>query len=305
MGVAAAGAIIVSIVFAPTIHKGMVAGTATDHSISLHESHSKLGAMFKVMAEVVEGIHDVTEVSDAVGVSYDDINKIFDEMNVSIHTVENVADKVVHRLDRPMKLSMELKQKLHNLTVAQKEKIKEKLLAKLNISSLHDLVPDEDRSDGNTCEDDEELYDQLCYKKCSLLTGSKMPIRSSAFQCCGEEPPCPASSDLSALHPCSGNDVSGDLAGNGCPHAPGGCLKDEELFDGLCYMRCSLLTNGMLQYRDTADACCKSNSPFAVLEPGECDTDPNYNMGGGEGDGNPFTPSSVHPPLTSITETAP
>jgi len=217
--------------------------------------------------------------------------------------VRNVADKVVHRLERPMRLDMELKQKLHNLTVAQKEELKSKLLAKLNITSLHDLAPDEDMHDGNTCEDDEELFDGLCYKKCSRLTGSNLPFRASAFQCCEEEPPCPAMSDAAAApEPCSGNDVSGDLTGNVCPHAPGGCLKDEELFDGLCYMRCSLLTNGMLQYRDTAGACCKSNSVFSVFEPGECDSDPDYNVGGGQGDGDAATPSSPHPPLPSITE---
>jgi hypothetical protein len=286
----------------------MAEGTVADHSISLEESHSNLGIVFKLLADLVEGIHDATEVSDAVGVSYDDINRIFDEMNISVHTVEHAAYRAVDGLGRPLRLNMKLKQQLHNLTKAQKEKLRKKLLTKLNISSLHDLAPDEDMNDGNICEDDEELHDELCYKQCYLLTGNKRPDRATAFQCCDgdsrQTPPCAADPNDASMKPCSGYDVSGDLTGNGCPHTPGGCLKDEELFDGLCYMRCSLLTNGMLQYRDTADACCKSNSVFAMLTPGVCDLDPNYNVGGGQGDGDAATPGAAHSPLTSITEKA-
>merc|ERR1712032_1440027 len=97
--------------------------------------------------------------------------------------------------------------------------------------------------------------------------------------------------------PSSVNAIGGENSGNGCPHRPGGCLQDEELLADMCYMQCSLLTYGMLKHRNTANACCKSESPLAMLELGGCNVDTKYAIGGGNGDGNPDTPAAPHPPV--------
>merc|ERR1711862_198303 len=97
--------------------------------------------------------------------------------------------------------------------------------------------------------------------------------------------------------PCSGNAVGGEISGNGCAHRPVGCLRDEELLLDKCYMQCSLLTYGMLKHRNTADACCKTRSPLAMLEAGGCDVDAKYAVGGGAGEGNPDTPAVPHSPV--------
>ena len=40
------------------------------------------------------------------------------------------------------------------------------------------------------------------------------------------------------------------------------CLKDEELFAGICYMKCSLLTGGHAPHRVANAACCKTDNDF-------------------------------------------
>merc|ERR1719499_2471133 len=50
------------------------------------------------------------------------------------------------------------------------------------------LAPKENLKDGNVCDDKEELYGGLCYKKCSLLTQGEAPIRTSSWTCCDGHP---------------------------------------------------------------------------------------------------------------------
>eukprot|EP00930_Biecheleria_cincta_P072700 TRINITY_DN60055_c0_g1_i1.p1 TRINITY_DN60055_c0_g1~~TRINITY_DN60055_c0_g1_i1.p1 ORF type:complete len:144 (+),score=38.69 TRINITY_DN60055_c0_g1_i1:66-497(+) len=44
--------------------------------------------------------------------------------------------------------------------------------------------PTENLKDGNKCQDDEEEFMNLCYKKCSILTQGTHRYRTSAFTCC-------------------------------------------------------------------------------------------------------------------------
>jgi len=121
----------------------------------------------------------------------------------------------------------------------------------------------------------------------------------TAFECCAHKPPCLTGASINTKV-CDGYSVSSDIVGGGCPHTPGGCLKDEELFEGMCYMRCSLLTYGMLKYRGSSSSCCKQRFLFNMLEPGVCDTDAKYDIGGGQGDGDQSTPSTAHMPLMRL-----
>jgi len=268
---------------------------------TIQESRSGkgIGAMVEVVAEMVEGIHDAAKISDAVGSSYSDISQIFEEMNMSIHALQRLGTSVVDDLGRPLRLSLALKKQLHALNATEKDMLRTQLLKKLNITSLHDLFPHADLHEQGKCSDDEELHGNLCYKKCSLLTGGRQPFRVTAFECCAHKPPCLTGTSIKT-DLCDGYAVSSDTVGGGCPHTPGGCLKDEELFEGMCYMRCSLLTYGMLKYRGSSSACCKQRFLFNMLEPGVCDTDAKYDVGGGQGDGDQSTPSTAHMPLMRL-----
>lgn len=285
------------------------ASAAVDLSSSTNLAHvapaTFLGTAVEAVNLLSEGLHSVAEMSDQVSGSYHGIHNMIAKMNKSVYELEHLGTEVIEELAKPARLSKELKEKLRSLNATQKEEIKKELLSKLNITSLEDLKPDDNIHDGNLCADDEEEHAGLCYKKCSLLTGGGYPFRVSAWECCGHQPPC-LHHFKTEFEPCGGYGVSGDSTGRGCPHSPGGCLKDEELSGDLCYMRCSLLTSNMLQHRDGADACCKISSPLAVLEPGACDTDGKYGvgggLGGGEGIGDASVPNAPHPPMTVLTE---
>jgi hypothetical protein len=100
---------------------------------------------------------------------------------------------------------------------------------------------------------------------------------------------------------CSGFSVAG-VQGKSCPHKPGTCLANEEMFMGRCYEKCSIVTNGEYPTRVAAASCCKSSSMIACLNPLNDKTSSSLNVGGGTGDGNPSTPRSSHGPLTRFTE---
>lgn len=162
----------------------------------------------------------------------------------------------------------------------------------------------EDLFDGNPCGNDEELFESLCYKKCSLLTAGKARFRTSAFSCC-EGHPCMTNQKVNfPPEPCSGFDIGGNINGEEgeCPHAPGSCLKNEEMVAGVCYKKCTLLTDGAYPHRVAAATCCKATG-VACLNPYNLKTDfLKFIVGGGRGDGNPATPGYAHAPLKSLTE---
>lgn len=193
---------------------------------------------------------------------------------------------------------------LHNLT--EGSALVAPALYEENITK-HNQVPDEHRHDGNHCEDNEEILAGLCYKKCSILTGGEYPQRSTAFTCC-KTSSCFLQQSMGGdlPIPCQGYDVSGH---DGCPHAPGGCLQDEELFLGLCYAKCTLLTKGDYRYRVAPLTCCKVNDEQRCLDPfskdeGISDTNSAYEIAGGGGDNINRTPGHVHGPLRFVTEAA-
>jgi len=164
------------------------------------------------------------------------------------------------------------------------------------------LRPLEDRHDGNVCGFGEELYAGLCYKQCSLLTNGQAAIRTSSWTCC-EQHPCGLLHEHGAVGKtllCNGFDVSGD---GGCPHKPGACLVDEELHLGMCYKKCSLLTQGRFPHRFAAATCCKQHG-LGCLNLLNDLTSKSFDVGGGSGDGDASTPSEAHLPEQQLTEAA-
>mmetsp|Transcript_121569 Transcript_121569/g.289002 ORF Transcript_121569/g.289002 Transcript_121569/m.289002 type:complete len:277 (-) Transcript_121569:193-1023(-) len=168
----------------------------------------------------------------------------------------------------------------------------------VKIFSNDPLARPENLKDGNLCSHDEELFGYLCYKKCSLLTNGKAPVRLSAFSCAKSQ----GFSDffqpkVGTLMPCKGYDVSGDEAGNGCPHKPGTCLLNEEFHLGKCFKKCDLLTNGQYPHRTSAETCCKTKSLIECIEPTKSIFNTDFNVGGGHG-----KDEQSHPPEEKLTE---
>lgn len=164
-------------------------------------------------------------------------------------------------------------------------------------------IPKESLHDGNLCADDEEENLGLCYEKCSTLTKGEYPIRTTAWSCCKEQPCTFFNSKFTnPLSICEGFDVSGDKEGKACPHRPGTCLVNEEFNLGMCFKKCAILTNNKYPYRSAASTCCRYNSHWACLDPLNTFTSPEFNVGGGEGDGSAATPGTMHAPMPELTE---
>jgi len=136
----------------------------------------------------------------------------------------------------------------------------------------------ENLHDGNVCKGDEELLAGLCYKKCRLLTGGFSSVRTSPWTCCNQRP-CRLNQQLKIgmRVACSGYDVSSDGA---CPHRPGACLDDEELWLGVCYKRCRLLTDDEYPNRVAPATCCKT-SGLSCLDFRKDYTSHEFAVGGG------------------------
>jgi hypothetical protein len=157
---------------------------------------------------------------------------------------------------------------------------------------------------GNKCPDGEELHAGLCYKTCSSLTQGAFPIRTTAFSCCESRPCGLSNQDASGITPCEGYDVN---AQGGCPHSPGVCLENEELFLDVCYEKCSTLTDGKFPHRASPMTCCKEEdydclNPWA--EKDESESSYSFDISGGNADQDPVTPGSIHGPIKALTEVA-
>mmetsp|Transcript_41750 Transcript_41750/g.108131 ORF Transcript_41750/g.108131 Transcript_41750/m.108131 type:complete len:451 (+) Transcript_41750:86-1438(+) len=153
-------------------------------------------------------------------------------------------------------------------------------------------------ADNHVCEEDEELFEGLCYRRCNLLTYGNKPIRSSAWTCCTEHP-CGLlneAADVGKHVVCSGYDINGR---GGCPY-PGACHSDEEMHLGICYKKCVILTHGLFPNRVAAATCCKSTG-LGCLDIRNDKTNFAFAIGDGSGDSDPSTPSGAHTPQVQIT----
>lgn len=164
-------------------------------------------------------------------------------------------------------------------------------------------APPENIHDGNVCGDDEEMYGGLCYVKCSIITRGTHPIRTTAFSCCQAEDiaHCGFKNQEVNLKVCGGFDKAGNVNGqtSACPHSGGTCFEDEELYLGVCYKKCSILTNNQYDSRVSPWTCCKSNGLSSCI-PGMGNTKSatSFNVGGSTG-----KDAVPHNPETVLTET--
>mmetsp|Transcript_96044 Transcript_96044/g.228710 ORF Transcript_96044/g.228710 Transcript_96044/m.228710 type:complete len:404 (-) Transcript_96044:111-1322(-) len=166
---------------------------------------------------------------------------------------------------------------------------------------LAELAPPEALDDGNKCVGDEEEFAGECYKKCGDLTGGYYPIRTSPFSCCASHP-CGFLNSRIHVGFCSGFDVAGDNEGHGCPNFEGACLLDEEMFDGLCYKKCSLFPEGQTYNHRVAPNMCCSTHGIKCLLPKYFKFSADFAIGGGKNDGNAETPAMPHPPMKQLAE---
>ncbi|CAE8593542.1 unnamed protein product [Polarella glacialis] len=163
-------------------------------------------------------------------------------------------------------------------------------------SDLTQLVVNDGYIPPQHCLNNEETFMKMCYKSCSLLTFGKMPYRKGADTCCSKTG---FSSFVTCLWPTNYDvnlqyAVGGGQNFNSQPHLPGmaiKCLDDEELFAGLCYKKCSILTGGVAPYRMSVMSCCMleaatacgANMTATVATPG-------FDIGGDMADGAPHNP---------------
>lgn len=159
-------------------------------------------------------------------------------------------------------------------------------------ASPHVLVPSNvlrgflELSGLGACPEDGECVSEICFKKCSLLSDGVYPYRDSESTCCKTET-CIHSIKTSTV------DFYKPMSGPPC-NEHRGCLPDEELEEGLCYKKCSLLTNQSLVHRLNADTCCKhKHSTKCALTQwmGDAVTDVAFDVGGGDPPSAPHVPS--------------
>mmetsp|Transcript_56863 Transcript_56863/g.132969 ORF Transcript_56863/g.132969 Transcript_56863/m.132969 type:complete len:421 (-) Transcript_56863:43-1305(-) len=150
-------------------------------------------------------------------------------------------------------------------------------LALLGLSSTNSAV----EKDG--CLTNEETFEGLCYMKCSVLTGGNAPYRVSATSCCKENNLfCAFFQSMSTNSPALSMG-GGKSPVNQQPHAPfvgGICKMDtQEPFAGLCYPKCSMLTEGDFPIRVGGTACCSGSKMDCLSGHGTRSDRPEFGAG--------------------------
>lgn len=307
-----------------TIRRGMMAGTGilaatlvmacivarpTRQNLKNSDPESTvrlnlLSSAVQVASTLAESVKATSDTMEQVRDNYHNMKGMYKEISESGGELLDTKDDLIESINHPMEKRAKIMKALKHMNATQRAHLKQRIMKKLNITSFKELRPRESLHDGNECEDDEELHAGLCYKKCGLLTGGSYPLRTTAWSCCSKAnvSDCSSYTTKTSMKICGGFGVSGDASGNGCPHSPGGCLKDEELWAGTCYKMCSLLTYSQLPHRAAPATCCKVKTWLSFLDFENCNTDDEYNRGGGMGDNDTATPGSPHLPLVAVTE---
>lgn len=113
----------------------------------------------------------------------------------------------------------------------------------------------------NVCLPDEELFQGLCYMRCSILTNGNAPYRQSASECCKDSNFfCLFMGNTKSPYFGMGGGQSPPTTAAHAPKVGGICDADghgsEESFNGLCYKKCSVLTGGKFPVRVNPTECC-------------------------------------------------
>lgn len=116
-----------------------------------------------------------------------------------------------------------------------------------------------DKYDTNfPCKDDEELFGNLCYGKCSTSFDGKYRVRCAGCTCAITAEHCPGKPQAQV----DGRDYHTDCAAfddsdsHAIPRGPiGGCAEHEERFMGFCFLKCSILTYGKFPNRVAMNTC--------------------------------------------------
>lgn len=139
------------------------------------------------------------------------------------------------------------------------------------------------------CLTNEELYQNLCYKKCSILSQDMYPYRTASNSCCKEEGPCYDTTKYKTVGlGCNGWGIGGGAAGGprACSHVPMlQCGTNEEMYpqsSGLCYRKCAILTNNTRPLREGPATCAGTSFGSEFTHGAPCDRD-GFNINGNGG----------------------
>mmetsp|Transcript_35380 Transcript_35380/g.75357 ORF Transcript_35380/g.75357 Transcript_35380/m.75357 type:complete len:307 (+) Transcript_35380:61-981(+) len=156
------------------------------------------------------------------------------------------------RLSRPARVQANLN-KLTGLEEADEEH------AEVDASEDdEDAEPELHLHEGWPCEPTEELFFGKCYISCANVTSGNFTFRDNDCTCCKEHP-CDYSDEERFRSDCPKHnaDSKGEQAHppflTDCP------FETEELFQGLCYKKCSLMTNDKYPIRTGMNTCSNSN----------------------------------------------
>uniref|UniRef100_A0A7S1LT52 Uncharacterized protein n=1 Tax=Alexandrium catenella TaxID=2925 RepID=A0A7S1LT52_ALECA len=276
-------------------------GGAVEDSVGF----SFFGSMTEVLGSLRDGVKALDTVISTSNESFQNFTEMVHNMKGTAENLADTSNSLYASMNKPNKWRIGIRKKIQGMNATQKAAFKKKLMKKLNITSLKQLRPVANLSDGNPCADNEEDHAGLCYSRCSDLSAGKFPHRTSAWSCCSHEPPCGYSpgEQHTVFNVCGGYGTS--PAADGCPHARGSCLVNEEMYNGYCYKKCAFITFGVLPHRSGAASCChtdKKKSRFRFLDLDGCDTDAGtYAVGGGRGY-DPLEPVEVHQPIVALVE---
>lgn len=115
----------------------------------------------------------------------------------------------------------------------------------------------EDVYPGWPCKRGEEIFIDRCFVSCDHATNGEYPHRQEVCQCC-KEAPCDLSNSSNYILDCK---FATGLDGTPWhfPELPDCAEEDEELYEGLCYKQCKLLTAGHYPIRTGMNTCSNGN----------------------------------------------
>lgn len=113
---------------------------------------------------------------------------------------------------------------------------------------------DADLWPGWPCGIGEEMHFSKCYQTCANMTENRFPFRASPCKCC-KSIDCLKSNSAAAVNDCARFNVGATGLSAHRPYLPDCPYENEELFEGLCFYKCSLLTMGKYSLRTGVNTC--------------------------------------------------